>query len=100
MDYPSYFGGWHSVISGGHVLSVIGFLFFLIMLFDSFYCGKAPKKKTLGVSRLGTRFAFYAYERKKLTLNLNTTTKFNKITTFTKTLTPSKESINYTITLV
>lgn len=37
------------------------------MLLDSFYEGVAPASKTLGVSRLNTRFAFYAYERRRLT---------------------------------
>lgn len=66
MDYPSSFGGWHSVISSGHILTVISFVFFLAMLMDSFYEGRAPISKTRGVSRLNTRLAFYLYESRKL----------------------------------
>lgn len=54
------------MISGGHLLSVISFLFFIIMLVDSFFEGRAPTAGLLGVPRLNTRLAFYAYERRKL----------------------------------
>jgi hypothetical protein len=66
LDYPAYFGGWHSIISSGHLLTVMGFIFFLAMLLDSFYEGAAPHSITLGVARLNTRFAFYAYERRRV----------------------------------
>lgn len=67
MDYPAAFGGWHSLISSGHLLTVLGFLFFLCMFADSFYENRAPVSKTRGVSRLNTRLAFYTYEIRKLT---------------------------------
>jgi len=38
------------------------------MLLDSFFEGRAPVSQTLGVPRLNTRLAFYAYERRKLTV--------------------------------
>jgi heme/copper-type cytochrome/quinol oxidase subunit 1 len=66
MDYPAAFGGWHSLISSGHLLTVISFGFFLLMLADSFYENRAPVSKTRGVSRLNTRLAFYTYEIRKL----------------------------------
>lgn len=66
MDYPSAFGGWHSVISSGHMLTVLGFLSFLAMLADSFYEARAPISKTKGVSRLSNRLAFFCYEQRKL----------------------------------
>ena len=66
MDYPAAFGGWHSLISSGHLLTVISFGFFLLMLADSFYENRAPISKTRGVSRLNTRLAFYTYEIRKL----------------------------------
>ena len=67
MDYPAAFGGWHSLISSGHLLTVLAFLFFLCMFADSFYESRAPISKTRGVSRLNTRLAFYLYEIRKLT---------------------------------
>jgi heme/copper-type cytochrome/quinol oxidase subunit 1 len=66
MDYPAAFGGWHSLISSGHLLTVLGFIFFLCMFADSFYENRAPVSKTRGVSRLNTRLAFYVYEIRKL----------------------------------
>lgn len=66
MDYPAAFGGWHSLISSGHLLTVLSFAFFLCMLADSFYENRAPIAKTQGVSRLNTRLAFYTYEIRKL----------------------------------
>lgn len=67
MDYPAAFGGWHSLISSGHFLTVLSFGFFLLMLMDSFYENRSPVSKTRGVSRLNTRLAFYTYEIRKLT---------------------------------
>lgn len=66
LDYPAYFGGWHSIVSSGHILSVMGFIFFLVMLLDSFYEGASAHSMSLGVARLNTRFAFYAYERRRV----------------------------------
>lgn len=66
MDYPAAFGGWHSLASSGHLLTVFSFIFFLLMLADSFYENRAPISKTRGVSRLNTRLAFYTYEVRKL----------------------------------
>ena len=66
MDYPAAFGGWHSLISSGHLLTVLGFIFFLCMFADSFYENRAPISKTRAVSRLNTRLAFYVYEIRKL----------------------------------
>lgn len=69
MDYPSVFGGWHSIISSGHLLTLLGFIFFLIMIFDSIYESRAPISKTRGVSRLNTRLSLYVYEVRKLKYN-------------------------------
>jgi heme/copper-type cytochrome/quinol oxidase subunit 1 len=66
MDYPTFFGGWHGVSSGGHILSVIGFGFFLLALMDSWWLGYAPASRPLGVSRVNTRLSFYAYQSRKL----------------------------------
>lgn len=66
MDYPAVFGGWHSIISSGHILTVTSFIFFFIMLADAFYEGRAPSSKTRGVSRFNTRLSFYLYEMRKL----------------------------------
>jgi hypothetical protein len=66
MDYPSAFGGWHSMASSGHLLITLSLVFFLFMLIDSFYENRAPSQRMRGVSRLNTRLGFYAYECRKL----------------------------------
>lgn len=66
MDYPAFFNGWHSIVSGGHLLSVLGYFFFICMIIDSLYVAKSPTSRTYGISRVGNRFAFYEYSRSKL----------------------------------
>jgi cytochrome c oxidase subunit 1 len=66
LDYPSAFGGWHSVISAGHMLSVAGMIAFFIMIFDSLRQAKAATRNTFGVSRYNTRLGFYLYENSRL----------------------------------
>jgi hypothetical protein len=53
------------------MLTFIGFIFFIIMIFDSIYEGKAPINKTRGVSRLNTRLNLYFYESRKLRFSKN-----------------------------
>lgn len=62
LDYPTSFGGWHSVISAGHMLSVAGLMAFFIMIFDSLRQAKAVIRNTFGVSRYNIRFNFYLFE--------------------------------------
>lgn len=62
MDYPAYFNGWHSIISGGHILSLIGYVFFLLMIIDSLYENNTSKKKSKGICRLNTRLFTYQYK--------------------------------------
>jgi len=61
LDYPASFGGWHSVISAGHMLSVAGLMSFFIMIFDSLRQGRAVVRNTFGISRYNTRLNFYLY---------------------------------------
>ena len=35
LDFPSSFGGWHSISSAGHLTLVFGMLFFFFMTYDS-----------------------------------------------------------------
>lgn len=61
LDYPASMGGWHSVISAGHMLSVAGLMSFFIMIFDSLRQGRAVVRNTFGVSRYNTRLNFYLF---------------------------------------
>lgn len=66
LDYPASLGGWHSVISAGHMLSVAGLMAFFIMIFDSIRQGKAVVRNTYGITRFNTRLSFYLYESSRL----------------------------------
>lgn len=66
LDYPASMGGWHSVISAGHLLSVAGLIAFFIMIFDSLRQGRAVTRNTFGIGRYNTRLNFYLYEISRL----------------------------------
>jgi len=62
LDYPAAMGGWHSLSTSAHILSVAGILCFIIMLFDSIRKKRAYVLKTFGIGRYNTRLNFYLYE--------------------------------------
>jgi heme/copper-type cytochrome/quinol oxidase subunit 1 len=62
LDYPAALGGWHAVVSAGHMLSVAGMMAFFIMIFDSLRQGRAATRNSFGVARFNTRLNFYIYE--------------------------------------
>lgn len=62
LDYPASLGGWHAIVSAGHMLSVAGLMAFFIMIFDSLRQGRAATRNSFGISRFNTRFNFYLYE--------------------------------------
>jgi len=62
LDYPASLGGWHSIVSAGHLLSVAGLMAFFIMIFDSLRQGRAATRNSFGISRFNTRLNFYLYE--------------------------------------
>ena len=62
LDYPASLGGWHAIVSAGHLLSVAGLMAFFIMIFDSLRQARAVTRNTFGISRFNTRLNFYLYE--------------------------------------
>lgn len=66
MDYPNNFGGWNSLISAGHLITIFSFLLFFLNILVSLLDNKVSVSRTRGVSRLSNRLAFYFYERRKL----------------------------------
>jgi heme/copper-type cytochrome/quinol oxidase subunit 1 len=62
LDYPSSFGGWHSISSAGHLISVAGVLCFYIMIYDSVRQAKPTIRNNFGVTRFNTRLNFYLFE--------------------------------------
>lgn len=61
MDYPAAFGGWHSIISSAHMLTVAGILSFVFMLFTSLTKQHQYTIKTFGVGRVNTRLNYFVY---------------------------------------
>ena len=66
LDYPASLGGWHAIVSAGHLLSVAGLTAFFVMIFDSMRQGRPATRNNFGVSRFNTRLSFYAYESARL----------------------------------
>jgi len=62
LDYPASLGGWHAIVSAGHLLSVAGLMAFFIMIFDSLRQARAATRNSFGISRFNTRLNFYLYE--------------------------------------
>jgi heme/copper-type cytochrome/quinol oxidase subunit 1 len=62
LDYPTAFGGWHSLVSAAHIITVSGILAFVITLFDSLRKKKSYIIKTFGVGRYNTRLNFFLYQ--------------------------------------
>ena len=61
LDYPASLGGWHSVTSAGHLLSVAGMIAFFVMIFDSLRQGRAATRNSFGIARFNTRLNFYLF---------------------------------------
>ena len=61
LDYPASMGGWHSITSAGHLLSVAGLIAFFVMIFDSLRQGRAVTRNSFGISRFNTRLNFYLF---------------------------------------
>jgi heme/copper-type cytochrome/quinol oxidase subunit 1 len=66
LDYPSSLGGWHSISSAGHLITVAGVLAFFIMIYDSVRQAKPTVRNTFGVTRFNTRLNFYFFEISRL----------------------------------
>jgi len=66
LDYPSSLGGWHSIVSGGHLLSVTAILAFFITIYDSVRQAKPAIRNNFGVGRFNTRLNFYFFEINRL----------------------------------
>jgi heme/copper-type cytochrome/quinol oxidase subunit 1 len=62
LDYPAVMGGWHSLSTSSHILTIAGILCFIFMLFDSLRKKKPYIIKTFGVGRYNTRLNFFLYE--------------------------------------
>ena len=66
LDYPSSLGGWHSISSAGHLITVAAVLSFFVMIYDSVRQAKPTIRNTFGVTRFNTRLNFYFFEISRL----------------------------------
>jgi heme/copper-type cytochrome/quinol oxidase subunit 1 len=66
LDYPLCLGGWHAIVSAGHLLSVAALLSFFFMIYDSIRQAKPTIRNNFGVGRFNTRLNFYFYEIARL----------------------------------
>ena len=62
LDYPAALGGWHSLTTSAHIITISGILAFVIMVFDSLRKKKGYIIKTFGVGRYNTRLNFFLYQ--------------------------------------
>jgi heme/copper-type cytochrome/quinol oxidase subunit 1 len=95
LDYPTSLGGWHSLISGGHMLSVAGMLAFFIMLFDSIRQNRAVARNTFGVGRYNTRLNFYIYEIARLQFVQKKSWTFSRLFRYKSPKPNSPNYVNY-----
>lgn len=66
FDYPYVLGGWHSLATSGHFLSLGAMIAFFIMIYDSVRRAKPSIRKTFGPVRFNVRVNFFMYELARL----------------------------------
>jgi heme/copper-type cytochrome/quinol oxidase subunit 1 len=68
-DYPAFMMGWHGMASVGHLITMVGVIFFFLMLIDSHYEKKATINSNLGLPRWHKRIQYYLFKIRLLKLN-------------------------------
>lgn len=61
-DYPTIFVGWQSMASVGHFITLLGVVFFFLMLIDSHVEKRAAIPSTLGLPRWHKRAGYYIFK--------------------------------------
>ena len=74
-DYPSVFSGWHSMATVGHLITMLGVMFFFATILDSFIERKVPVFFCYGVPRFYKRASYYLFKVR----HFRVTKKQNKI---------------------
>ena len=67
-DYPAVFMGWHSMASTGHMISLVGAVFFFLMVLYSQIEKKFVIYSTLGLPRWHKRVQYYLFKIRYLQL--------------------------------
>ena len=67
-DYPAVFMGWHSMASTGHMIALVGAIFFFFMILDSHIERRVVVYSTLGLPRWHKRIQYYLFKIRYLQL--------------------------------
>ena len=67
-DYPAVFMGWHSMASTGHMITLVGAIFFFMMILDSHIEKRVVVYSTLGLPRWHKRVQYYLFKIRYLQL--------------------------------
>ena len=78
-DYPVIFMGWQGMATTGHIITLMGIVFFFLMLLDSHIERKVTIYKHLGLPRWHKRIQYYTYKIRLIQLNNK---KFNRTPNF------------------
>jgi len=68
-DYPAIFMGWQGMATIGHFVTLVGIIFFFIMLIDSHYENKIATQSTLGLPRWHKRILYYLFKLRYIQYN-------------------------------
>jgi heme/copper-type cytochrome/quinol oxidase subunit 1 len=83
-DYPAVFMGWQGMATVGHITTLVGIIFFFLMLVDSHYENKVATFSTLGIPRWHKRVLYYLFkirymQHSKVQLNYVPNKKIRKL---------------------
>lgn len=67
-DYPAVFMGWQSMASTGHMITLVGTIFFFCMIIDSHLERRVVVYSTLGLPRWHKRIQYYLFKIRYLQL--------------------------------
>lgn len=67
-DYPAVFMGWQGMASVGHFITLVGIVFFFLMLLDSHIERRIAVHSTLGIPRWHKRALYYVFKIRYLQL--------------------------------
>ena len=61
-DYPVIFMGWQGMATTGHLITMVGIIFFFLMILDSHFEKKTAIYASLGLPRWHKRIQYYIFK--------------------------------------
>ena len=61
-DYPVVYMGWHSMSTAGHLITMVGVIFFFLCLLDSHIEKRLATPISLGIPRWNKRICYYIFK--------------------------------------